>query len=200
MSELDLGFASSNPIKERNPVSPGRVQTRFFQSQTAAEGGCAFRSFNNVVGRLLITKSMVREEFRRELAFYQTCPTNCPDPGKNQNLLSVRVLQRLSRGVGYSLKRVPSGRSSPEKFNWILRQTAGKFLIVTFTDLSVHARDGHDLEARNHHHWIAVSIEENLVIDSLARTLGPQPLSEQTLNRSVRDGVLRIYSVELWPK
>ena len=41
-----------------------------------------------------------------------------------------------------------------------------------------------------------VSKDENLVIDSLARNLGPQQLSETTLTRSVRDGILRIYEVD----
>ena len=56
--------------------------------------------------------------------------------------------------------------------------------------------DGHDLTARNYRHWIAVSANESLVIDSLARTLGPQSLSFATLRRSVRDGILRIYKID----
>ena len=56
--------------------------------------------------------------------------------------------------------------------------------------------DGHDLTARNYRHWIAVSANEGLVIDSLARTLGPQSLSIATLRRSVRDGILRVYKID----
>ena len=195
MSELDFGPASSNLLKEQNSIAPEGVQPRFFQKQTAAEGGCGFRSFNNAIGKEMITKPMVREAYQREKILFQTCPNHCPDPGKNQNLFSVRVLERLVRNVGYSLKRIPSGRSPKDKFDWILRQTSGRFVLVTFTDSNLHARDGHDLLARNHHHWIAVSVDEGLVMDSLARRLGPQHLSEPTLTRSVRDGILRIYKV-----
>ena len=101
----------------------------------------------------------------------------------------------MVREVGYSFKRVSAGRSPQQKFDWLLKQTEGRFLFASFTDSSVHVRDGHDLDASNHHHWIAVSVDENLVVDSLARTLGPQLLSEATFSRSTRDGILRIYEV-----
>ena len=195
MSELDFGSASSNLFREQNSIALEGLQSRYFQKQTATDGGCAFRSFNNVMGQELITKAMVRTAFRREKTLFQDCPKHCPDPGKNQNLLSVRVLERLIRDVGYSLRKISSGRSPQQKFEWMLKQQTGRFLLVTFTNCAVHARDGHDFFARNHHHWIAVSAEENLVIDSLARSLGPQQRSEATLTRSVRDGILRIHEV-----
>ena len=106
------------------------------------------------------------------------------------------MLERLARRVGYSLRKVSAGCYKQEKFDWLLSQTEGRFVVVTITDESVQARDGHTLTARNTHHWIAISADEKLVIDSLARTLGPQTLSQTTLRRSVRDGVLRVYKIE----
>ena len=196
MSELGFGSASSDLLKEQNPIAPEGIQPRFFQKQTAEEGGCAFRAFNNVVGKPAISRAMVRKAFRRETKLFRACPKNSPDPGKNENLISARMLEFMARQLGYALKRVSAGRSPQDKFEWLLTQTKGQFLVVTATDFNVHASDGHDLRARNHHHWIAVSIDEYLVIDSLARTLGPQRLSRATLQRSVRDGVLKIYAVE----
>ena len=104
-------------------------------------------------------------------------------------------MESMTRQLGYSLKRVSAGRSPQHKFNWLLTQTKGHFLIVTLTDCDVHASDDHNLHARNHHHSIAVSVDENLVIVSLAKTLGPQQLSEGNLRRSVRGGVVRNYAV-----
>ena len=195
MSELGFRLATSNPHKEQNSTASEGNQPRFFQKQTAAEGGCAFRAFNNVMGKAMITRAMIRATFEREKNLFQHCPINCPDPGKRQALFSMRELQFMVGEVGYSLKRIPAGRSPQQKFAWLLKQTEGRFMLVTFTDSTVRARDGHDLDARNHHHWIAVSIDENLVLDSLARTLGPQQLSNSTLTRSVRDGIIRIYEV-----
>ena len=196
MSGLDLRIATSNVLNEQNSIAPGGNQTRFFQKQTAAEGGCAFRAFNNVMGKAFITRDMIRDTFEREKSLFQISPNHYPDPGKRQNLFSMSALEYMVREVGYSLKRISAGRSPQQKFDWLFEQTQGRFLLVTFTDSTVRARDGHDLNARNHHHWIAVSIDENLVIDSLARSLGPQRLSESTLTRSVRDGIIRIYKVE----
>ena len=195
MSGLGFRFATSNLHKEQNSTAPEGNLPRFFQKQTAAEGGCAFRAFNNVMGKAMITRAMIQATFEREKNLFQHCPINCPDPGKRQTLLSMNALQYMVCELGYSLKRIPAGRSPQQKFDWLLKQTEGRFLLVTFTDSAVRARDGHDLDARNHHHWIAVSIDENLVLDSLARTLGPQQLSNSTLTRSVRDGIIRIYEV-----
>ena len=200
MSGLDLGLASSILLKERNSIALERGQSRFFQSQNAAEGGCAFRAFNNAIGKPLITTSIVRDAFEEEKLLFQNSLIHHPDPGKHRNLPSITLLERVARAHGYSLKRIGSGRSKQDKFNWILEQNVGRFVVLTYTDFAVHARDGHDLDARNYHHWIAISVDETLVIDSLARKFGPQPLSEQTLSRSVRDGILRIYAVQPRPK
>ena len=194
MSGLDFGHASSNLHGERNLIDLEGIQPRFFQKQTAAEGGCIFRSFNNAVGKKLITKAMIRAAHRKEQQLFQRCPQHCPIPGPII-LVSVALLERLARNVGYSLKKVSAGRSPQEKFEWMLTQTKGRFILVTITDNEAHARDGHNLVARNHHHWIAVSADEKLVIDSLARRLGPQELSVANLERSVRDGILRIYEI-----
>ena len=194
MSGLDFGHASSNLHGERNLIDLEGIQPRFFQKQTAAEGGCIFRSFNNAVGKKLITKAMIRAAHRKEQQLFQRCPQHCPIPGPII-LVSVALLERLARNVGYSLKKVSAGRSPQEKLEWMLKQTTGRFILVTITDNEAHARDGHDLVARNHHHWIAVSADENLVIDSLARRLGPQELCVPSLERSVRDGILRIYEI-----
>ena len=180
MSGLDFGHASSNLHGERNLIDLEGIQPRFFQKQTAAEGGCIFRSFNNAVGKKLITKAMIRAAHRKEQQLFQRCPQHCPIPGPII-LVSVALLERLARNVGYSLKKVSAGRSPQEKLEWMLKQTTGRFILVTITDNEAHARDGHDLVARNHHHWIAVS--------------GPQELSVATLERSVRDGILRIYEI-----
>ena len=106
------------------------------------------------------------------------------------------MLERLARRIGYSLRKVSAGSYKHEKFDWLLTQTEGRFIVVTTTNEAGQARDGHTLTARNTHHWIAISADEKLVLDSLARTLGPQTLSQATLRRSVRDGVLRIYKIE----
>ena len=194
MSGLDFGHASSNLHGERNLIDLEGIQPRFFQKQTAAEGGCIFRSFNNAVGKKLITKAMIRAAHRKEQQLFQRCPQHCPIPGPII-LVSVALLERLARNVGYSLKKVSAGRSPQEKLEWMLKQTTGRFILVTITDNEAHARDGHDLVARNHHHWTAVSADENLVIDSLVRRLGPQELCVPSLERSVRDGILRIYEI-----
>ena len=56
-------------------------------------------------------------------------------------------------------------------------------------------RGTHDLDARNEQHWVAVSADEGLVIDSLARSCGPQQRTEYTLRRATRQGIVKIYSV-----
>ena len=194
MSGLDFGHASSNPHGERNLFDLEGIQRRFFQTQTAAEGGCIFRSFNNAVGKELITKAMIRAAHRKEKHWIQRCPQPCPTPG-SIILISVTLLERLARHVRYSLKEVSPGRSPLEQLEWMLKQTTNRFILITMTHNEAHARDGHDLVARNHHHWIAVSADEKLIIDSLARRLGPQELSVSNLERSVRDGIRRIYEI-----
>ena len=165
MSGLDLRIATSNVLNEQNSIALGGNQTRFFQKQTAAEGGCAFRAFNNVMSKAFITRDMIRDTFEREKSLFQVSPNHYPDPGKRQNLFSMSALEYMVREVGYSLKRISAGRSPQQKFDWLFEQTQGRFLLVTFTDSTVRARDGHDLNARNHHHWIAVSIDEKLVME-----------------------------------
>ena len=195
MSGLDFGVASSNKHGEGNLNDLERGPSRFFQKQFAADGGCTFRAFNNAVGKPLIDKRLIRRVFPNEKELFRICPKAEPSPG-NSKLMSLAVLERLIRRVGYALKKISAGRSPQEKFQWMLRQTKGRFLLVTMTDEMAQRCDAHDLAARNFHHWIAVSAEENLVIDSLARSLGPQMMSDETLGRSVRGGILRIYEVD----
>ena len=197
-SKSGLGYGPPAPILHRQEISivPVEIQPRFFQKQTAVDGNCAVCSFNNAMGEGLITKSMVKEAFRAEKVLFETSPSKCPIPGKGNKLLSVTILEKLARRVGYSLSRIRGVRQPQEHFEWILRQISGQFLLLTSTMNAAQKHDGHDLTARSYRHWIAVSANEGLVIDSLARTLGPQSLSIATLRRSVRDGILRIYKIE----
>ena len=196
MSGLDSGSTSSNLHGGQNLIVLERNSTRFFQKQTAADGGCTFRAFNNAVGQPLLTKVLIRQCFRDEKKCHEMCPKSCPKPGNFSRLLmSVAMVERFARRIGYALKKVSAGRSPRSKFDWMLRQPQGRFILVTMTDKTAQKRDGHDLLARNLHHWIAVSADEDLVIDSLARRLGPQQRSEETLARSVRDGILAIYEI-----
>ena len=119
MSGLNFGHASSNLHGELNLIDLEGIQPRFFQKQTAAEGGCIFRSFNNAVGKEVITKAMIRAAHRKEQQLFQRCPQHCPIPGPII-LVSVALLERLARNVGYSLKKVSAGRSPQEKFEWML--------------------------------------------------------------------------------
>ena len=196
MSGLGFRIASPTLHNEGNLNDLERVQTRFFQKQFASDGGCMFRAFNNAVGKPLIDKRLIRQVFPNEKDLYQNCPKSCPEPGKDPKLMSLATLERLIHRVGYSLKKVSAGRSPNDKLQWMLQQKTGRFLLVTTTDRTTHARDAHNLTARNYHHWIAVSADENLVIDSLARSVGPQGLSQATLKRSVRDGIWRIYKIQ----
>jgi len=196
MSGCDFGDASSYLHNERNLSISERVPIRFFQKQFATDGGCAFRAFNNAIGKPLLNKALIRKFYSTEKNLFQASQETNPDPGNNYALISAQMLERLIRSVGYALKKASAGRTPHEKFEWILKQRTGRFLLFTETDRTKQKRDGHDLLARNVHHWIAVSADEALVIDSLARSLGPQIISESTLSRSVRDGILRIYIIE----
>ena len=197
-SKSGLGYGPPAPILHREEISivPVEIQPRFFQKQTAVDGNCAVCSFNNAMGEGLITKSMVKEAFRAEKVLFENSPDKCSIPGKGEKLLSITLLEKLARRVGYSLSKIGNFRQPEEIFEWVLKQTSGRFLLLTATDIEAQARDGHDLTARNYRHWVAVSADERLVIDSLARTLGPQTLSVVTLRRSIRHGILRIYKVD----
>ena len=195
MSELGFGLASPTLHGEGKLNDLEGIPSRFFQSQLAVDGGCSFRAFNNAVGKPLITKRLIRKVFPDEKKLFQICPKSCPDPGNSSKLMSAATLERIIRRVGYSLTKISAGRSPRDKFQWLLKQRTGRFLLVTMTDRTAQQRDAHNLSARNLHHWIAISADENLVLDSLARTVGPQAISEATLDRSVRDGILRIYEI-----
>ena len=196
-SKSGVGHGPPAPILHRKEISivPVEIQPRFFQKQTAVEGNCAVCSFNNAVGARLITNLMVKEAFRAEKALFESSLDDCSIPGKREKLLSITLLEKLARRVGYSLSKIRNFRQPKDLFDWILKQTSGRFLLLTATDNEAQARDGHDLTARNYRHWVALSADENLIIDSLARTLGPQTLSVATLQRSIRHGILRIYKI-----
>lgn len=192
-----LGFGAPTPITRREEISfdTGGNPPRFFQKQKPSDGDCAIRSFNNAIGFEAITKTVLAQTFEKEEICFEKSELHCAIPGKKKKLLSATLLQRLMRRVGFKLSKIHAGRSPQNKFDCVLGLTKGRFLLVTMTDKQVQSRDGHDLNSRNHHHWIAVSADENLVIDSLARRLGPQILSRETLTRSVRDGILKIYEI-----
>ena len=192
-----LGYGPSTPILHGEEISivPVEIQPRFFQGQKAIDGNCAVCSFNNVVGMRLITTSMVKAAFRAENFLFEKSPEKCSIPGKHAKLLSITLLERLVRKVGFSISKISNCRVPKDRFDWILKQTSGRYLLLTSTSNDNQPSDGHDITARNYRHWIAVSADERLVIDSLARTLGPQLLTEATLRRSVRVAILRIYKV-----
>ena len=193
MFAFGFGAPTPNARREEIPFGAGGNPHRFFQKKKASDGDCAIRSFNNTVGSERITKPMVIEEFEEEQTFFERSSQLCAIPGSKTKLLSTTLLERLARRVGYTLSKVRVGRSPRQKFDWILQQSKGRFLLVTMTDSQIQARDGHDLNARNHRHWVAVSADENLVVDSLARRVGPQTISPESLKRSVRDGIIQIY-------
>ena len=145
MSECDFGEASSYLHNERNLSISGRVPCRFFQKQFATDGGCAFRAFNNVMGKPLINKALIRKFYPTEKSLFQASQETNPDPGNNCALISARLLERLIRSLGYALKKISAGRTPHEKFEWILKQKTGRFLLFTETDKTKQKRDGHDL-------------------------------------------------------
>ena len=123
-----------------------------------------------------------------------------PIPGKQAKLLSFHLLVEAANIKRFRLSKIGGIRTSQDKFDFLLRTRRGRFLVLTNVASVTQKRGAHDLSARNGQHWIAVSSEEKLVIDSLARKLGPQRLTKQTLRRSTRAGVVKIYAVERVPE
>ena len=78
MSGLDAGFTTSILHGEQNLQVLGGISPRFFQKQMAFDGGCAFRAFNNALGKQLLTKASIRQAFREEENFFSTMPEELP--------------------------------------------------------------------------------------------------------------------------
>ena len=113
-------------------IAPEEIQPRFFQKQTAVDGNCAVCSFNNAMGQCLITKSMVNEAILAEKVLFESSPGKCPIPGKGNKLLSITILEKLARRVGYSISKIRNVRQPQEQFEWILRQNSGQFFVADF--------------------------------------------------------------------
>ena len=168
---------------------------RFFKSQTAFDGNCLVLSFNNCVGDSVLTA----RDLTSRLASGRATDTRVPIPGKHAKLLSFHLLVEAANIKRFRLSKIGGLRTSQERFDFLLRARRGRFLVLTNVTSVTQKRGSHDLSARNAQHWLAVSGDERLVIDSLARTLGPQRLTRQTLRRSTRAGVVKIYAVTRVP-
>lgn len=109
-------------------------------------------------------------------------------------LFSFACLVEVAQTKGYRLVKAWKDLRDPQsKFEAVLSVTEGRYMVLTNV-CDVNQRTGaNDLERRNLQHWIA--IDGGLVIDSLARTAGPQKLTYETLKRSVRQGIVRIYKI-----
>jgi len=171
-------------------AEPSDLSKRFFRSQTAFQGNCLLLSFHNALGReVLSPKDMfprVRAERRNK---------RIPMPGMGSKLLSFHILVEAANSHGIRLTRIGCLRSPKAKFDFLLSAVEGRFLVLTNVKVPHQGRGAHDLDERNAQHWVAVSGDERLVIDSLARNCGPQSLTEQALRRSVREGIVRVYSI-----
>ena len=183
MSDLldvnEIGEATSKP------------GVRFFKCQTAFDGNCLILSFNNCVGESVLTT----KDLTSRLASDRATDKRVPIPGKQAKLLSFHLLVEAANTKRFRLSKIGGLRTSQEKFDFLLRAKEGRFLVLTNVTSVTQKRGTHDLSARNGQHWLAVSGDERLVIDSLARTLGPQRLTKQTLRRSTRAGVVKVYAV-----
>ena len=172
-----------------------KPRARFFKSQTAFDGNCLVLAFNNCVGRAVLTPG----DLSARVGSGRPPVNRVPIPGKQAKLLSFHLLVEAANIKRFRLSKIGGIRTSQEKFDFVLRTRRGRFLVLTNVASVTQKRGTHDLSARNGQHWIAVSSEEKLVVDSLARSLGPQRLTKQTLRRSTRAGVVKIYGVERVP-
>ena len=173
-----------------------KPRARFFKSQTAFDGNCLVLAFNNCVGEPVLSSG----DLTSRVGSDRPPGKRVPIPGKQAKLLSFHLLVEAANVKRFRLSKIGGIRTSQEKFDFLLRTRRGRFLVLTNVASVTQKRGTHDLSARNGQHWIAVSSEEKLVVDSLARSLGPQRLTKQTLRRSTRGGVVRIYAVERVPE
>ena len=171
-------------------------QKRFFKSQTAFDGNCSINAVNNAVGKRLITVADVQARVEKA----KERPGLTSIPSKNRKLFSINLIIEVLNIKGYHVVKCGGWnmRSSDEKFQFLLSRYQGRFIVLTNVNETNQKKGGHDLVARNGQHWVAVSGDERLVLDSLARRLGPQPLTEEVLRRSTRKAVVRVY--QLVPK
>ena len=166
------------------------VPQRFFKGQSAFQGNCLLLAFHNAMGKVILT---AQDLFLR----VKSCRRHkrVPMPGMGMKLMSFHILVEAANSHGIRLMRLGNMRSPEAKFEFLMSATNGRFLVLTNVAFPHQKRGAHDLNERKTQHWIAVSSDERLVIDSLARNCGPQVLTEQTLRRSIREGIVRIYSI-----
>ena len=111
-------------------------------------------------------------------------------------LFSFDCLVEVAQTNGYQIVKVWREKRDPQqKFEALLGVIAGHFMVLTNVQALNQGQGSHNLEHRNLQHWIAVDGHAGLVIDSLARTLGPQKLAFESLKRSTREGIVRVFEV-----
>ena len=197
--EIKPGFLSPKVMEKQvggslNGLQPSDKQARYFKAQAAYEGNCVIHAVNNAVGMKLITVTDV--EARVKKAQLKAGPV--PILSKGRKLFSILMVMEAANVAGYNFTKCggESLRTPEAKFEFLLKREKGRFIALTNVIERNQKSGSHDLEARNVQHWIAVSGDEQLVLDSLARRVGPQPLTEEALKRATREGVVRIYELK----
>ena len=181
--------------REDTPVNRAETGKRYFKSQNSFQGNCLVLALNNALGESVVKTSELLTRAKSGRAPGKRVPL----PARDGKLLSLHLLSEVLNLKRIRLIKVGKLRTSEEKFSFLLSASHGRYLVMTNIRTKTQKRGTHDLNARNEQHWVAVSGDEKLVIDGLARSCGPQPLTEQALHRSMREGVVKIYLVERLP-
>ena len=177
------------------PIQAAETGKRYFKSQFSFQGNCLVLALNNALGESVVKTSELLARVKSGRALGKRVSI----PARRGKFLSLHLLSEVLNSKRIRLVKIGRLRTSDEKFSFLLSATQGRFLAMTNVRAKTQKRGTHDLNAREEQHWVAVSGDEKLVIDSLARNCGPQPLTEQALRRSTREGVVKIYSIERLP-
>ena len=187
--EVLMSNLGEEEVEPGNNAVPGK---RYFKSQKSFQGNCLVLALNNALGETVVTTA----ELLARVKSGRAPGKRVPFPARRGKFLSLHLLVEAINSKRMRLTKVGNLRTPKEKFAFLLSADAGRFLVMTNVASKTQKRGTHDLNAREEQHWIAVSSDEKLVIDSLARNVGPQQLSEITLRRSTRAGIVKIYSIE----
>ena len=171
--------------------SPVSASQRYFKAQTTFQGNCLVCSINNALGEPVLCVNSLRQRVKTQ----REPSKRVPLLHRQNKLFSFHLAVEALNVSNIRVVKLSGFRTPREKFEFLLNVTEGRYIALTNLNDDTQRRGSHDLDARNVQHWIAVSGDERLVIDSLARRLGPQKLAESTLTRSVRKGIVRVYRV-----
>ena len=186
--ELSMSNLGKEVVKLTSDVPSER---RYFKSQNRFQGGCLILALNNALGETVITLPDLLARVKSQRAPGKRVPL----PEKKGKLLSFHLLVEAVNLKRIQLTKIGYLRTPEDKFSFLLSTSHGRYMVLTNVVAKTQKRGTHDLDARNEQHWVAVSADEGLVIDSLARSCGPQQRTETTLRRATRQGIVKIYSV-----